>query len=50
MVNFKAGLFVFILAVTSLSQAHSGRTDSDGGHNCSESSKKKGLCYGYHKH
>lgn len=30
--------------------AHSGRTDSSGGHNCSDSSKAKGLCTGYHYH
>ena len=29
---------------------HSGRTDSRGGHNCSEASKRKGLCTGYHYH
>ena len=29
---------------------HSGGTDSRGGHNCSESSKRKGLCSGYHYH
>ncbi|ALC88892.1 hypothetical protein AM500_03060 [Bacillus sp. FJAT-18017] len=31
-------------------QAHSGRTDSSGGHNCSDKSKSKGLCSGYHYH
>jgi hypothetical protein len=30
--------------------AHSGRTDSSGGHNCSSASKAKGLCSGYHYH
>lgn len=30
--------------------AHSGRTDSSGGHNCSEKSQAKGLCSGYHSH
>jgi hypothetical protein len=30
--------------------AHSGRTDSSGGHNCSDSSITKGLCTGYHYH
>jgi len=29
---------------------HSGGLDSRGGHNCSEKSKRKGLCSGYHKH
>lgn len=30
--------------------AHSGRTDANGGHNCSQKSKDKGLCTGYHYH
>lgn len=30
--------------------AHSGRTDSNGGHNCSQKSINKGLCTGYHYH
>jgi hypothetical protein len=30
--------------------AHSGRTDSNGGHNCSQTSIDKGLCSGYHYH
>ena len=29
---------------------HSGRTDANGGHNCSDKSKRKGLCSGYHYH
>ena len=29
---------------------HSGRTDAYGGHNCSDASKRKGLCSGYHYH
>jgi hypothetical protein len=29
---------------------HSGRTDANGGHNCSDNSKQKGLCSGYHYH
>lgn len=33
-----------------LALAHSGRTDSSGGHNCSEKSQAKGLCTGYHYH
>lgn len=41
-------LFIFMLGTYAL--AHSGRTDSSGGHNCSESSKAKGLCSGYHYH
>ncbi|WP_431027041.1 YHYH domain-containing protein [Lysinibacillus sp. LZ02] len=39
-------LFVF----SSISYAHSGRTDSSGGHNCSQKSINKGLCSGYHYH
>jgi hypothetical protein len=34
----------------SLASAHSGRTDSSGGHNCSSKSQAKGLCSGYHYH
>lgn len=30
--------------------AHPGRTDANGGHNCSAKSAKKGSCSGYHKH
>lgn len=29
---------------------HSGGLDKCGGHNCSEKSKQKGLCTGYHYH
>lgn len=29
---------------------HGGGLDSRGGHNCSEKSKRKGLCSGYHYH
>ena len=45
-----------ILMVLSLSLlafysfAHSGRTDANGGHNCSQASQNKGLCTGYHYH
>lgn len=35
---------------SSLAEAHPGRTDSSGGHNCSAKSKAKGLCTGYHYH
>lgn len=37
-------------SVGSLASAHSGRTDANGGHNCSQKSKDKGLCTGYHYH
>ncbi|CEG26366.1 YHYH domain-containing protein [Bacillus sp. B-jedd] len=43
-----AVLFTFVFGTVSF--AHSGRTDSSGGHNCSEKSKAKGLCTGYHFH
>ncbi len=43
-------VFLFLLSLSSLSSAHSGRTDSKGGHNCSEAAKRKGLCTGYHYH
>lgn len=32
------------------SYGHSGRTDKNGGHNCSAASIAKGLCTGYHYH
>ena len=44
-------LFIVLLFTLNTSVlAHSGRTDSNGGHNCSEKSKRKGLCSGYHYH
>lgn len=41
-------LTLLLSAQTAL--AHPGRTDANGGHNCSEKSKQKGLCSGYHYH
>jgi hypothetical protein len=41
-------LLCFVFGSTA--NAHSGRTDSNGGHNCSAASKAKGLCTGYHYH
>jgi hypothetical protein len=38
------------LMISSVSFAHSGRTDASGGHNCSAKSISKGLCSGYHYH
>ncbi|MFD0714334.1 YHYH domain-containing protein [Paenibacillus sp. GCM10027626] len=38
------------LLIPAAAFAHSGRLDSNGGHNCSEKSKRKGLCTGYHYH
>ncbi|MFE3572710.1 copper amine oxidase N-terminal domain-containing protein [Lysinibacillus sp. NPDC059133] len=50
----KLVLFITMLSLfmaTSLTaDAHPGRLDSNGGHNCSEKSKAKGLCSGYHYH
>lgn len=52
--NLKKAIFLlFILLLfpfLSNVDAHSGRTDSNGGHNCSEKSQAKGLCTGYHYH
>ncbi|MCL6572683.1 MAG: YHYH domain-containing protein [Bacillus sp. (in: Bacteria)] len=41
---------LFTLVFGTFVSAHSGRTDSSGGHNCSDKSKAKGLCTGYHSH
>jgi thiamine phosphate synthase YjbQ (UPF0047 family) len=38
------------LLMISQANAHSGRLDKKGGHNCSQKSKEKGLCTGYHYH
>ena len=38
------------LFVSVNSYGHSGRTDKNGGHNCSAASIEKGLCTGYHYH
>ena len=43
-------LIVLLFTLNTSVLAHSGRTDSNGGHNCSEKSKRKGLCSGYHYH
>ena len=43
-------IFTALLFFTSQGFTHSGRTDSNGGHNCSQASKDKGLCTGYHYH
>ncbi len=43
-------LIVLLFSINTSVLAHSGRTDSNGGHNCSEKSKRKGLCSGYHYH
>lgn len=43
-------LSLSLLFITPIANAHSGRTDSSGGHNCSEKSIAKGLCTGYHSH
>jgi hypothetical protein len=41
---------VILLSISSLAYSHSGRTDQNGGHNCSQKSVNKGLCSGYHYH
>ena len=46
----KLCLLFSILILSGPAFPHSGKTDSNGGHNCSEKSKKKGLCSGYHYH
>jgi len=43
-------LMLVVASLASYSSAHSGRTDSSGGHNCSQKSINKGLCSGYHYH
>lgn len=43
-------LLVCFVGFSSVSYAHSGRTDANGGHNCSQKSIAKGLCSGYHYH
>ena len=46
----KVLLLLVVASLASYSLAHSGRTDVYGGHNCSEKSRQKGLCSGYHYH
>lgn len=43
-------LVLTVLLISAPSFGHSGRTDSNGGHNCSQKSIDKGLCTGYHYH
>lgn len=43
-------LTVVMVIMSPVTSAHSGRTDSSGGHNCSAKSQSKGLCTGYHYH
>ncbi|MBM7554441.1 YHYH domain-containing protein [Thalassobacillus pellis] len=43
-------LFLLVTFQDNTAEAHSGRTDSNGGHNCSQKSISKGLCTGYHYH
>ncbi|HAM80435.1 YHYH domain-containing protein [Ornithinibacillus bavariensis] len=47
---FSLIIILLLIPFQSIVEAHSGRTDSRGGHNCSEKSKAKGLCSGYHYH
>ncbi|WP_347552933.1 hypothetical protein ABFG93_22025 (plasmid) [Pseudalkalibacillus hwajinpoensis] len=39
-----------VFAIQNSASAHSGGTDASGGHKCSDTSKAKGLCTGYHSH
>jgi len=41
---------LLVLAFALPASAHPGRLDKNGGHNCSEASKAKGLCTGYQYH
>ena len=43
-------MMVLCFSPALVADAHSGRTDSNGGHNCSDKSIAKGLCTGYHYH
>jgi len=43
-------MVIALLSMASNSLGHGGRTDSSGGHNCSQKSVGKGLCSGYHYH
>ncbi|SHT43178.1 Uncharacterised protein [Mycobacteroides abscessus subsp. abscessus] len=47
-IGFITLLLIFLFGA--VVNAHSGRTDSSGGHNCSPKSQSKGLCSGYHYH
>ena len=42
-------VFLFVLMTHNV-MAHGGGLDNQGGHNCSDKSKRKGLCSGYHTH
>ncbi|PWK52827.1 HNH endonuclease [Pleionea mediterranea] len=41
---------ICLLVISFTAAPHSGRTDSSGGHRCSNKSISKGLCTGYHYH
>ncbi len=41
---------IAVLGLSAQAYSHSGRTDKNGGHNCSAKSQQKGLCSGYHYH
>lgn len=43
-------LLFLIIPFQEIVNAHPGRKDSNGGHNCSAKSQAKGLCSGYHSH
>lgn len=43
-------MLTLFMATSLTANAHPGRLDSNGGHNCSKKSQDKGLCSGYHYH
>lgn len=49
-VKVKALIIIMCLFFSTAGFSHSGGLDKKGGHNCSEKSKRKGLCSGYHYH
>lgn len=42
--------FAIALLSPTIAFSHSGGLDKNGGHECSDKSKEKGLCSGYHYH
>ncbi len=52
LVILKSIILMLSLTIMASTQAfaHGGGLDKKGGHNCSQKSKDKGLCSGYHYH
>ena len=50
MFRFILSLLILFLFLSNDLSAHSGRLDSNCGHNCSAESIRKGLCTSYHYH